>query len=238
MNNRQEKILEAIINEYQKTGYPVASQSVYKKYNFGLSPATIRSEMLALDEDDFLVKPHTAAGRVPTTKAYRWFVDGLTGVQKQRIRDEKIIKKEVSQFKEEKVGFSKMAQILADLSHNLGLSGYWGDTIDFHEAGFASLMEDEELSHPENISGILRGFDALSDELISIFTEMGRETDVFIGEENPINDFRHCSLVISGYEFRNGKGFIGIMGPKRMNYARNIFLIEEAKKIIKKSNKD
>lgn len=234
MNNRQQQILEAIIGEYQKTGQPVASQVLVKKYNFDLSPATIRSEMLALDEEGLLKQPHHSAGRLPTTKAYRQFVNEILDEKEFRIKDDWQIKRKISQFDKSRILSAQIAQVLADLSHNLGLSGSLGKFLDFHEAGFSSLLTEEEFCEPQGLTDILKGFDTLEKEFMQLFDGINKDVEVFVGEENPIDDFWNCSLVISGYESKQEEGFIGILGPKRMNYERNIFLVEEVKKLIEK----
>ena len=77
MNNRKMKILKAIINSYIDNGEAVGSRTISKRYDFGISPATIRNEMSDLEEMGFLIRPHTSAGRIPTDKAYRYYVDSL-----------------------------------------------------------------------------------------------------------------------------------------------------------------
>ncbi|OGZ34247.1 MAG: hypothetical protein A2174_03545 [Candidatus Portnoybacteria bacterium RBG_13_41_18] len=235
MNSRQKNILGAIMKEYQKTGQPVASGVLVENYEFDLSPATIRAEMLALDDQGLLEQPHHSAGRVPTTKAYRLFVNEILNAQNLEINDGKRIRKNLAQIDREKLFSRDMAQILADFSHNLGLSGFFGEDSDFHEAGLSSLFESIEDEEPKIFMEILRGFDTLEKRFDYVFDELEEEVKVFIGEENPIDDFKKLSLVISGYEFDGQKGFLGILGPKRMNYARNIFLVEETKKVLKEN---
>lgn len=243
MDIRQEQILEAIVKEYQKTGQPVASGVLARKYKFGLSPATMRSQMLVLDKEGFLEQPHTSAGRVPTTKAYRMFVDKFmqnlpqplfSKEGRQKTVDSDKIRRDMARFDEGKDLSYNLAQFLAEFSKNLGLSGSFGEEIDFHEAGLSSLLEDEELRQPNHVANILRGFDILEKEFIDLFDELNQEIEVFIGEENPIADFRECSLIVSRYDFDGERGFLGILGPKRMNYAKNISLVEETKKALNK----
>src|SRR4030043_1216107 len=159
MNKRQANILEDIIKEYQKTGQPGASGILVKKYNFKLSPATIRAEMLALDDEGLLVQPHTSAGRVPTTKAYRLFVNRLLDKKELNLKDKERIRKGLKKFDDETMFSHQIAQLLADFSHNLGVSGFVGEATDFHEAGFSSLFQDLELCQPQSLADILRGFD-------------------------------------------------------------------------------
>ena len=77
MDERKLRILQAIIDDYILTGVPVGSRTISKKYDMGLSSATIRNEMSDLEELGFLDQPHVSAGRVPSAKAYRLYVDTL-----------------------------------------------------------------------------------------------------------------------------------------------------------------
>lgn len=77
LNDRKIKILEAIINDYIATAEPIGSRTIAKKYNLGISSATIRNEMSDLEELGFIVQPHTSSGRIPSVKGYRLYVDRL-----------------------------------------------------------------------------------------------------------------------------------------------------------------
>ncbi|MBE6022810.1 MAG: heat-inducible transcription repressor HrcA [Cellulosilyticum sp.] len=77
MNERKIKILEAIIRDYIETGDPVGSRTISKKYDLGISSATIRNEMADLEELGLILQPHTSAGRIPSDKGYRMYVDGM-----------------------------------------------------------------------------------------------------------------------------------------------------------------
>ena len=79
LGERGRQVLQAVIFEYTVTAEPVGSRQVAKKYALGLSPATIRNTMSDLEELGYLAQPHTSAGRVPTDKAYRFYVDSLVG---------------------------------------------------------------------------------------------------------------------------------------------------------------
>lgn len=77
LTERKLKILQAIISDYVKTAEPVGSRTLSKKYDLGISPATIRNEMADLEEMGYLTHPHTSAGRVPSDAAYRLYVNAL-----------------------------------------------------------------------------------------------------------------------------------------------------------------
>ena len=75
LTERQKKILQLVIDDYIETAEPVGSRTIARKYNLGISPATIRNEMSDLELLGFLEQPHTSAGRIPSAAAYRLYVD-------------------------------------------------------------------------------------------------------------------------------------------------------------------
>jgi heat-inducible transcriptional repressor len=80
MDERKRKILQAIIDDYIDTAEPIGSRTIARKHELGLSSATIRNEMADLEEMGFLAQPHTSAGRIPSDKGYRMYVDQLMQV--------------------------------------------------------------------------------------------------------------------------------------------------------------
>jgi len=81
LDDRKLSVLRAIVEDYVSTNEPVGSKALSDRHTLGVSPATIRNEMVALEEDGYIAQPHTSAGRVPTDKGYRLFVDRLSTVK-------------------------------------------------------------------------------------------------------------------------------------------------------------
>src|SRR5579863_9318424 len=77
LDRRKTAILGTVVYEYIATGEPVGSATLTQKYNLGISPATVRAELASLDEEGYLDQPHTSAGRVPSDRGYRYYVDHL-----------------------------------------------------------------------------------------------------------------------------------------------------------------
>ena len=93
LNERKMKILKAIVKDYIETAEAVGSRTISKKHNLGVSAATIRNEMADLEELGYLVQPHTSAGRVPTEKGYKLYVDLLMGTNELDDSDKQVIEK-------------------------------------------------------------------------------------------------------------------------------------------------
>src|SRR5438067_13446530 len=77
LSRRERRVLEAVIRSYVETAEPAGSRTLSRRFGLGVSPATIRNTMSDLEEKGFLFHPHTSAGRIPTTMAYRLYVDSL-----------------------------------------------------------------------------------------------------------------------------------------------------------------
>ena len=95
VDERKLKILQAIISDYIATGEPVGSRTIAKKYDLGISPATIRNEMADLEEMGLLEQPYTSAGRVPSSKGYRLYVDRIMEYERLSRDEELKIKKQL-----------------------------------------------------------------------------------------------------------------------------------------------
>ena len=88
LNERKTKILNAIIQNYLETGEPVGSRTISKYTDLNLSSATIRNEMADLEELGYIVQPHTSAGRIPSDKGYRFYVDHLMKEKDKEVKEE------------------------------------------------------------------------------------------------------------------------------------------------------
>ena len=92
IDDRKIKILQAIINDYIRTGDPVGSRTIAKNYNLGIGSATIRNEMADLEDMGYLEQPHASAGRIPSSKGYRLYVDKLMDNQRLTVEEDLKIK--------------------------------------------------------------------------------------------------------------------------------------------------
>lgn len=122
LNNRKQKILQAIIQDYITSAEPIGSRTIARKYDLGVGAATIRNEMFDLEMMGYLEKPHTSAGRIPSIKGYRFYVDCLlepallSKEEKEFVRSWFIGKMDdVDQI------FQSTAKLLSTITHNVSL---------------------------------------------------------------------------------------------------------------------
>jgi heat-inducible transcriptional repressor len=125
LNDRERTILRDIINHFLVTANPVGSRNLTKKYNLGLSPATIRNIMSVLEEDGFLDHPHTSAGRVPTEKGYRYYVNSLMDPPILQKEEKEIIRRELKYFTDETDELIQITStLLSDITNQLAYVTY------------------------------------------------------------------------------------------------------------------
>ena len=234
MEERQEAILAAVIDEYIETAVPVSSSALAEKYDFGLSPATLRFEMTELERGGYLYQPHTSAGRIPTNKGFRYFVDLLMKQRRLSAREQRILQAELlkSEIKN-KILMRTAAKLLSMMSENLAVSGLI-NSDDFCESGIGHLLSQPDFNDLESVARVAEMIDCLAESLeeFSFQQENNSAAAVYIGEENPILQADDYSMIVSSCRFGPNKGFLAIIGPKRMDYARNVSLVDYVGRIL------
>ena len=227
ITERQEEILNRIIQEYINSAQPISSQLLEKKYDFGIRPAMIRVEMQKLTDKGYLLQPHTSAGRMPTDKSYRFFVN-------------KLLESEISEFeeifKEAREDILKWAfnltKFLAEESSNFAIL-YPLERDFFLKEGWEEILEEPEFEEKDlvfDFAKLLEDFEEKVKEL-----KLNSGIKVFIGRENPFSRAKDFSIISSKCCFPEaGEGIISLLGPKRMDYDRNIGLINSLTKLLEK----
>ncbi|MDP2664143.1 MAG: hypothetical protein Q8P08_01775 [bacterium] len=230
ITDRQRKILDSIVEEYIETAEPISSSLIEEDYDFDLSPATIRNEMQKLTDLGFLSQPHTSAGRVPTDKGYRLYVDELLEKELPGTSDlifDDLIENELEDaFKL----LSLATRSLAESSSTLALSHLLGENT-FWKEGWESVIQEPEFREEKFVVSF-RDFLQNFEKEIEDF-EIGSGINVYIGRENPFPGARDFSLIISKCSLpHKEEGFLALLGPKRMSYQRNINSMNSLLKIL------
>ena len=212
VTERQRDILDMVIREYVDSAKPVSSQLLEKRHDFGVCSATLRNEMQELTDMGFLLQPHTSAGRVPTDKGYRFFVDRLFESERESAQVELDCQKEIREI----------TKFLARESSNLAL-GYWPEEEMLWKEGWDQIFQEPEFFK----AGLAAEFaQMLNDFEENIESIVSPDIRVYIGRENPLPRARDFSIITTSV--------FAILGPKRMDYDKNINLLKSATKWLKK----
>jgi transcriptional regulator of heat shock response len=229
LDKRKQKILSAIIKDYQHTAEPVGSRTISRSHLPDLSPATIRNEMADLEEEGFITQPHTSAGRIPTDHGYRFYVDRLMRALHPTHREEEMVKNTI---KTPSLNLDDILHKTAKLlSHALD---YTAIVVDLgphrrvHSAGTSNLLHQPEFRNLGCMERILQLLE--EEELLTEIVEeysVPDEVTIKIGSENRYKSVKDCSLIVSSYKISDDHiGGIGLIGPTRMYYSKATTLID------------
>lgn len=223
LTNRQQQILGAIVEQYAEVAAPVGSVTLAKLFN--VSSATVRNEMAQLERLNYIHQPHTSAGRIPTDKGYRHYVNSLQGANAPENpgldRNARAIDTRINSAGEYEQAIRSAVKSLVEITHNVGLATIGGS---LYVRGFASLFAQPELMHAETARGVAR----LLDELEPWLREAApnKPLSVFIGRENPIGKSSQSTLIISRFKSRySDRSYIGVLGPTRQDYRSTMALV-------------
>ncbi|MBP9667348.1 transcriptional regulator [Candidatus Saccharibacteria bacterium] len=224
MTERQIAILSAIIEQYAEVASPVGSVTLARLFH--VSSATIRSEMAKLEELDFIAQPHTSAGRIPTDKGYRFYVNLLTQQQENETEDRstRAIEARVSSYTDRADRAIRSAvDSLVDLTQNLGLATI-GDEL--YLSGMGNLFSQPEFMTGNHAQSVARLLDNLEPWLRE--AAPNQPLNVFIGSENPIGKSSGATLIISRFRSPfSDSSYIGVLGPTRQSYGRVMRLVRQ-----------
>ena len=236
MNDRQKQLLSAVVELYTKTAVPVGSQVLLDNYDFGVSSATLRSDMVTLEEEGYLYQPHISAGRIPTDAGYRIYVEEMMGDEDLSREDQRRLQKELLELRAKHTRLGRTtAKLLSSLSGNLAVSGIVNQD-EFYDFGMRELIDNPEFQEMDVLCRLVETLDSLDEQVDGIMLKLkDDETRIFIGSENLIAGISNCSMIVAPYQTEEGRGMLAIIGPKRMDYAKNKSLIEYMKKLLSSS---
>lgn len=236
MTDRQQKILQLVVREYVRTAVPVGSKNISEILD--CSSATIRNEMSELERMGYLAQPHTSAGRIPTDAGYRYYVNLLLDGRDLSRREQEDIQTELLKLKAQNTRLARFtSKLLSNYADSLAVTSI-GSADDFATSGAKHLLETPEFEDRKQIADVFEAVDEF-EEVLNMMkqkkdaSEKSTAVSTFIGAENPVKEMQNCSLVMSEFELPSGeKGVVAILGPKRMEYKRNISLVEYMTKLL------
>ncbi len=225
MSERQKQILFAIIEQFAEVASPVGSTLLAKLFN--VSSATIRAEMAELERLGFIMQPHTSAGRVPTDRGYRFYVNSInenTAAALPERRAERALASRVQQAGAPERTIRNAVDTLVELTHNLGLA-----TIgpQLYMSGLSNLFGQPEFIGGAQVQQVANLLDNLEPWLRE--AAPNEPLSVYIGSENPIGRTAGVSLIISRFRSPfSDRSYIGTLGPTRQSYRDVMNLVARA----------
>ena len=219
LTERQSQILNAIVDEYIHTALPVSSGMVFDKGIFDVSCPTIRNEMADLTGMGYLAQPHTSAGRVPTEKGYRLFVDILIseGSAAGSVKRDSTNKK--SSISGEKI-MDKARRVSRDTNDLVIFVDEEDGEVKYF--GLRKVFENPEFKTHEAVVSMLGELERFENYVEAVEKYLARDIEIFIGSENPFFENTEYGMISA----RINNNIIAVLGPMRMNYKINLSLLE------------
>lgn len=224
MTERQKHILCSIVEQYAEVASPVGSSLLARVFN--VSSATIRAEMAELERLGFIMQPHTSAGRVPTDKGYRFYVNTLAESKEapNERRGERALTARVQDGGLPERTIRNAVDTLVELTHNLGIATI-GNQL--YMSGLSNLFGQPEFMQAGQVRQVAQLLDNLEPWLHE--AAPNQPLSVYIGQENPIGRSAGCSLIISRFRSPySDKSYIGVLGPTRQSYRDVMQLVRHA----------
>lgn len=218
-DSRRRAILAATIDRYIKDAVPVSSEVVAD--DFSLSSATIRNIFSELEDSGYLMHPHTSAGRIPTGRGYRYYVDSLLS-QIELLDEEKelIIREYKKEIKRMEDALERTSEVLSAITHYAGIVSFvqWQDKL-FYK-GISLILEEPEFRDASSMRFLIKMIEDKQRLLNIINRDIKDKVKVYIGEELECAEINNCSLVVSSYRIKNHPlgGRLAVLGPVRMKY--------------------
>lgn len=227
MDARQSKLLAAIIDQFIATAEPVGSKRLLQAAHFAISSATIRSEMMALEDEGYLTQPHISAGRVPTAIGYRMYVQECM----ESSREERVVRRKFETLKEQYLMRKDQERVyeavalLAQMIPNVSFATVPHRDQVFY-MGFANVLRQPEFQGDSLLASSVA--EVLEHRLTSLLSSIPIDENIryYIGEEHLLRELQSCSLMVTSYKVRRQEGVIGILGPMRMDYAYNTVALD------------
>jgi len=250
ITERQQKVLYNVIKIYVETAEPVGSRVLQHNCFKEISPATIRNDLSALEEQGYLMHTHTSSGRVPTEQGYILYIDKLMEVYAMT-KKEKVLIDHLSRSLETDMHniMDKTLGVMSTMFNNLSIcqSNFAEDIVlklkermqsdqfhnDFKIRGLNKIINEPEFETTERLKNILSVVDDNS-KLTEVFKESGeKKVNIRIGSEIGVKELQDCAVVTKSVTYQDKPVIsLGLIGPMRMRYSKAISVLDEISQII------
>lgn len=235
MDPRKLQVFKSIIEQFIETAHPVGSHAIIVNYHINVSPATVRNDMAYLEKEGLIFQPYTSAGRIPTTEGYRLYVDEIADkdiVREKALQHLTNLRKAYEERKAKQKIYDAVS-LLAQAVNNISFATLYKNNRTFYLGLSQILKQPEFQKEPMQASQVVEVLEEDNYFIKTLKTlDINDKTSIFIGKENIIEQIQSCSLIATKYHLGGYEGFIGILGPTRMNYPFNCVVLEEVKRLL------
>jgi transcriptional regulator of heat shock response len=231
LNQRHAQLLSGLVSRYIETGEPIGSQTLAQYLRVSFSPATVRAALQELDEEGYLEQPHTSAGRIPTDRGFRFYVDHSEDRALETKEKRRIERALLERARERMMPQHTVVKVLAELAHTVAVA-VDAKPFDVRSTGMNELLErlqNHELEVAREVTALIT---AVEESAAELARQAAETAVVYIGTENPLLPARHTSLIARAVRLPGGTALVLVAGPKRMHYQHNRALLNYIAQIL------
>lgn len=229
---RQIQILRAVIEEFISSAQPVGSDTIDRKYNIGVSPATIRNEMVQLTKQGYLTKSHTSSGRIPAPQALKLYVNELMRERELSVADEVAAKEQVWKNRRHlNLLLKQIAVVMAQRTKALGVTVI--DDEDLYHAGYANLLAMPEFTDMQVMRQVLMMIEEIR-QLEEIFSFGANENQVKVvyGQELNNKFLAPVGIIHTSFDAGGHRCRVAVVGSSRFDYPYVIPLMKYVRELV------
>lgn len=234
MNQRQARLLQAIIDQFIESAIPVGSKKLLESAEFSVSSATIRSEMAELEDLGFLEQPHISAGRIPTVLGYRTYVkEFMKPTAHERAVRTKFedLREQYFHHKDRERVYESVA-LLSGMMPNVAFATVPHRDRVYYLGLSNAVRQPEFRSDARLMSSVVEVLEKRLSDLLQQIT-LTDEVRYYIGEKDLCPEFESCAMLLTSYRVRGETGAIGVLGPVRMDYGYNTVALDMVANLIR-----
>jgi heat-inducible transcriptional repressor len=233
LTDRQIQILKAVVEEYMQTAEPVGSETLDRKYNLGVSPATIRNEMAYLVDLGYLKQPHTSAGRIPSATAIRLYIDEVMKERSLTVAEEVSAKEKIWEKRHELGDVLRSATYeLARRTGSIGVAVT--DDLRVYTSGYSHILDLPEFYDIDVTRTVLALLDE-AEKLMDVFrlAHDDREIHILLGDDFNNQYMETVSVVYTDFQTNQHRGSLGVIGSARLDYPYVVPLVRHFGQLIR-----
>jgi heat-inducible transcriptional repressor len=226
LERRKRDIILRIVDQYISSAHPIGSLYLVEKYQLNVSSATIRNIMALLEEEGFVYQPHSSAGRIPTEQAYQYYAQSLKSANLSP-RSEERLRVALEEAETLEVLLRRLVKEIAGLSEEIAFGSLGADLF---SSGMSNLCTKPEFEDRDLMAHLSVLLDRLDELVAEVEPHVSDDPEIWIGKDNRFSS--ECSTIIMKYHIGSRTGILGILGPMRMNYGKNVAIMKSIKSLL------
>jgi len=229
LESRKKQLFLSLIAEHIRSAAPVGSRILAENPAIGKSSATVRNDLSDLEKEGLITHPHTSAGRIPTVRGWKYYIEELMEEQPPARKAQAALERIAHDKKLEPQDMLKsVARTLAELSKNASVMAF--SQHDVYYTGLSNIFSKPEFAELELVRNMSAVIDHLDEVVEKLFERIALGTHILLGEDNPFG--ADCGAVITKTSHHGHERLFGVLGPMRMDYGSTQGLINYTAKLL------